>query len=115
MLAVVLLAVAMPTTLTCTIHAAGKNVVMSVRLDEALGSVRYAWPATATPVTSRALFAQGLVMFDRFTLDRRSLAIVRDGEAVTGAIGAQPDAARGRCRAARVRYAPVNPAKRGVR
>ncbi|WP_380785604.1 hypothetical protein [Sphingomonas sp. R86521] len=101
MFAIVLLAMTMPVTLTCTIDDRWRPATMMLRMDEVHGVVRYSWPATAPAVKSRALFTRDTVMFDGFTLDRASLAIVRDGDALTGMLGAQPRAAKGRCRTSR--------------
>lgn len=106
MFSIVLLAMTLPVALTCKIDDQGRRVAMTLRLDEAHGMVRYAWPATALGRTSRAVFTREAVMFDGFTLDRASLAIMRDGDAVTAALGAEPHTARGRCRADRPRSNP---------
>lgn len=99
MLMMVLLAAATPSALACTIDQDGRQAAMTVRLDEPRGVVRYALPSAATGVMVRALFTREQVMFDGFTLDRASLAIMREGDAVTAGLGAQPRAMRGRCRA----------------
>lgn len=108
---IILMTMIAPATLTCTLDLDGRPAVLTLRLDEAHGGVRYAWPATAPAVTARAVFTQDQVMFDSFTLDRTSLAIARDGDAVTAALGAQPRTARGRCRTAGVRPVSKVPAK----
>lgn len=90
-----------PVTLSCTMVDGGRTTPMALRLDAAHGSVRYAKPASGQPSTRRALFTQQQVMFDGFTLDRRTLALTQDGDSVTAALGAQPRVIRGRCRVVR--------------
>ena len=90
-----------PVTLSCTMVDGGKATPITLRLDAAHGSVRYATPASGQPSTRRALFTQEQVMFDGFTLDRRTLALTQDGDSVTASLGAQPRAIRGRCRVVR--------------
>jgi hypothetical protein len=112
MLAMVLLATAVPVTLSCMFDRRGARVSMTLSLDAAHGAVRYAFPATKRAVTSRALFVRDSVMFDGFTLDRRTLLIVREGDSVTASLYAQPREVRGRCRVDR----PVSPTQaRGSR
>lgn len=111
MLNIALLSVIAPMSLACTIDNDGQKVAMTLWLDPAHGAVRYAWPATAPAVTARAIFTREQVLFDSFTLDRTSLAIVHDGDAITAALGAQPRVAEGRCRTAAGHGKPTVPAK----
>ncbi len=108
MLVWMLLAATAPVTLSCTFDAGEPQAAMLLHLDAAHGAVRYMLPS-ARPVAARALFTRDRVLFDGFTLGRRTLAIEREGESVTAALNAQPRVARGRCRAA-----VVTPAKAGV-
>lgn len=114
MVITLLLLASAPSMLACTIDNGGRQTAMTVRLNEARGAVRYAMPATSAPVKARAVFTSDRVMFDGFTLDRGSLAIVRDGDAVTAALGATPSLARGRCRAGGAVLRSVAPAKTGA-
>ncbi len=90
-----------PVTLSCTMVDGGKATPMALRLDAVRGSVRYAMPASGQPVTRRGLFTREQVIFDGFTLDRRTLALTQDGDSVTASLDAQPRVIRGRCRVVR--------------
>ncbi len=108
MIAWMVFAATAPVTLSCTFDARQPQSAMLLHLDAAHGAVRYTLPS-APLVATRALFTRDRVTFDGFTLDRRTLAITREGESVTAALYAQPPVTRGRCRAV-----IVTPAKAGV-
>lgn len=91
------LAMAGPVNLKCVLDAGDDAVPLEVQLNETEGTGTWYWPRKNFSAKRDALFSPSNVTFGPFKIDRRSLTIVRENDALMVKQGAMPETTSGKC------------------
>ena len=90
-------AAAEPVMLKCTLDNQGTAQPVDVQLNETEGTGSWYWVNTKRSAKSAARFTPANVTFGPFTIDRRTLAIVRENDSIMVRDGAIPATTSGTC------------------
>lgn len=90
-------AMAAPVALQCTLDDRGKPVAMNLQLNEEAGTASWYWPGNGMSSKQSAIFTPVNVSFGHFQLDRSTMVIVRENDAIMVSQLNMPTTTSGKC------------------